>query len=68
MYKQVATYHNAIDLQEYTETVTAYFTQCTDDDDVPDTKTITGRANLKPWLTGKSTRVQRWGQGEPDDS
>ncbi len=31
MFKQAATYNNTTDLQEYTETVTAYITKCIDD-------------------------------------
>ncbi len=46
MFKQAATYNNTTDLQEYTETVTAYITKCIDD--VTVTKTITVRANQKP--------------------
>ncbi len=50
MFKQAATYNNTTDLQEYSETVTAYITKCID---VTVTKTITVRANQKPWLTGE---------------
>ncbi len=39
---QAATYNNTTDLQEYSETVTAYITKCIDD--VMVTKTITVRA------------------------
>ncbi len=42
-YKEAATYNNHTDLQEYTETVTAYIKKCMDD--VTVTKTITTRAN-----------------------
>ncbi len=31
MFKQAATYNNTTDLQEYSETVTAYITKCIDD-------------------------------------
>ncbi len=55
MFKQAATYNNTTDLQEYTETVTAYITKCIDD--VTVTKTITVRANQKPWLTGEVYRL-----------
>ncbi len=55
MFKQAATYNNTTDLQEYTETVTAYITKCIDD--VTVTKTITIRANQKPWLTGEVYRL-----------
>lgn len=55
MFKQAATYNNTTDLQEYTETVTAYITKCTDD--VIVTKTITVRANQKPWLTEEVYRL-----------
>ncbi len=54
MFKQAATYNNTTDLQEYSETVTAYITKCIDD--VTVTKTVcragdevglrTARANL----------------------
>ncbi len=55
MFKQAATYNNTTDLQEYTETVTAYITKCIDD--VTVTKTITVQANQKPWLTGEVYRL-----------
>ncbi len=55
MFKQTATYNNTTDLQEYSETVTAYITKCIDD--VTVTKTITVRANQKPWLTGEVYRL-----------
>ncbi len=45
MFKQAATYNNTTDLQEYTETVTAYITKCIDD--VTVTKTITVRDNQR---------------------
>ncbi len=48
MFKEAATYNNHTDLQEYTETVTAYIKKCMDD--VTVTKTITTRANQKPWI------------------
>ncbi|KAL0150142.1 hypothetical protein M9458_054569 [Cirrhinus mrigala] len=48
-FKQTATHNNTTDLQEYTETVTAYINKCTED--VTSTKTITVHANPKPWLT-----------------
>ncbi|XP_028826871.1 zinc finger matrin-type protein 4-like [Denticeps clupeoides] len=35
MFKQAATYNNITDLQEYTETVTAYITKCTEDEQSP---------------------------------
>ncbi len=54
MFKQAATYNNTTDLQEYSETVTAYITKCIDD--VTVTKTITVQANQKPWLTGEVYR------------
>ncbi len=55
MFKQAATYNNTTDLQEYSETVTANITKCIDD--VTVTKTITVRANQKPWLTGEVYRL-----------
>ncbi len=51
MFKEAATYNNHTDLQEYTETVTAYIKKCMDDLTV--TKTITTRANQKPWMTAE---------------
>ncbi len=51
MFKEAATYNNHTDLQEYTETVTAYIKTCIDD--VTVTKTITTRANQKPWMTAE---------------
>ncbi len=55
MFKETATYNNHTDLQEYTETVTAYIKNCIDD--VTVTKTITTRANQKPWMTAEVRRV-----------
>ncbi|KAL0178046.1 hypothetical protein M9458_026940, partial [Cirrhinus mrigala] len=55
MFKQAATYNNTTDLQEYAETVTAYINKCTED--VTVTKTITVRANQKPWMTGEVYRL-----------
>ncbi len=49
--KRTATYNNHTDLQEYTETVTAYIKKCIDD--VTVTKTITTHANQKPWMTAE---------------
>ncbi len=51
MFKEAATYNNHTDLQEYTETVTAYIKKCIDD--VTVTKTITTRANQKLWMTAE---------------
>ncbi|KAI2645345.1 hypothetical protein H4Q32_028858 [Labeo rohita] len=51
MFKEAATYNNHTDLQEYRETVTAYIKKCIDD--VTVTKTITTRANQKPWMTAE---------------
>ncbi len=51
MFKEAATYNNHTDLQEYTETVTAYIKKCMDD--VTVTKTITTHANQKPWMTAE---------------
>ncbi|KAK0154042.1 hypothetical protein N1851_003863 [Merluccius polli] len=51
MFKQAATYNQHINIQEYSDTVTAYISKCIDD--VTVTKTITVRANQKPWLTGE---------------
>ncbi len=51
MFKEAATYNNHTDLQEYTETVTAYIKKCMGD--VTVTKTIITRANQKPWMTAE---------------
>ncbi len=51
MFKEAATYNNHTDLQEYTETVTAYIKKCIDD--VTVTKIITTHANQKPWMTAE---------------
>ncbi len=51
MFKEATTYNNHTDLQEYTETVTAYIKKCIDD--VRVTKTITTRANQKQWMTAE---------------
>ncbi len=51
MFKEAATYNNHTDLQEYTETVTAFIKKCIDD--VTVTKTITTRANQKPWMAAE---------------
>ncbi len=51
MFKEAANYHDHTDLQEYTETVTAYIKKCMDD--VTVTKTITTCANQKPWMTAE---------------
>ncbi len=51
MFKEAATYNNHTDLQEHTETVTDYIKKCIDD--VTVTKTITTRANQKPWMTAE---------------
>ncbi len=59
MFKQAATYNNTTDLQEYSRLSLAYITKCIDD--VTVTKTITVRANQKPWLTGRSTDFWRLG-------
>ncbi len=48
---EAATYNNHTDLQEDTETVTAYIKKCIDD--VTVTKTTTTRANQKPWMTAE---------------
>ncbi|KAL0161432.1 hypothetical protein M9458_045157, partial [Cirrhinus mrigala] len=57
MFKQAPTYNNTTDLQEYAETVTAYINKCTED--VIVTKTITVRANQKPWMTGEVYRLPK---------
>ncbi len=51
MFKKTATYNNHTDLQEYTETVTAYIKNCIADGTV--TKTITTRSNQKLWMTAE---------------
>ncbi|KAK0147722.1 hypothetical protein N1851_012574 [Merluccius polli] len=57
MFKQAATNNNHIDNEELTDTVFSYIRKCTDD--VTHTKTITTRANKKPWLTGDVHRLLR---------
>ncbi|CAL9704913.1 unnamed protein product [Knipowitschia caucasica] len=57
MFKQAAIHNNITDLQEYTETVTAYITKCTED--VTDSKTIIIRSNQKPWITNEVLRLMR---------
>lgn len=57
MFREAATYNNCVDIQEYTETVLAYIRKCTDD--VTVTKTISIRANQKPWMTGEVQRLCR---------
>ena len=56
-FRQAATYSNTTDLQEYTGTVTSYMRKCMDD--VTVTRTISIRANQKPWLTGEVHRLLR---------
>ncbi len=51
MFKEAATYNNQTGQQEYTETMTAYIKKCIGD--VTVTKTITTRANQKPWMTAE---------------
>ncbi len=51
MFKEAAIYNNHTDLQEYTETVTAYIKNCIDD--VTVIKTITTHANQKAWMTAE---------------
>lgn len=55
MFKEAATYNCLIDVEEYTDTVTSYITKCIDD--VTHVKSITTRANQKPWLTGDVHRL-----------
>ena len=57
MFKQAATDNHHTNINEYTETVTAYISKCIDD--VTETKTITVRANQKPWLTREVHRLLR---------
>ena len=57
MFKQVATYNHHTNIQEYIDTVTAYIIKCIDD--VTETKTITVRANQKPWPMGDVYRLLR---------
>ena len=55
VFKQAVTYNNNTDLQEYADTVTGYISKCIED--VTVLKTITVRANQKPWLTGEVYRL-----------
>ena len=57
IFKQAATYNNHTNINEYTQSVTAYISKCTDD--VTETKTITVRPNQKPWLTAEVHRLLR---------
>ncbi len=57
MFKEAATYKKHTDLQEYTETVTAYIKNCIDD--VTVTKTITTHANQQPWMTAEVRGLQK---------
>ncbi|KAI4803307.1 hypothetical protein KUCAC02_006858, partial [Chaenocephalus aceratus] len=49
------TYNNTTNIQDYTETVTGYITKCIED--VTHTRSITIRANQRPWLTGEVHRL-----------
>ncbi len=67
MFKEAATYNIHTDLQEYTESLTAYIKKCIDD--VTVTKTITTRANQKPWMTAEvygllKTRYEAFRSGD----
>ncbi len=67
MFKEVATYNIHTDLQEYTESLTAYIKKCIDD--VTVTKTITTHANQKPWMTAEvygllKTRYEAFRSGD----
>ena len=55
MFREAATHNNNTDIEEYTDTVTSYISKCIDD--VTHMKTITNRANQKPWLTGDVHRL-----------
>uniref|UniRef100_A0A672HXF0 Reverse transcriptase domain-containing protein n=1 Tax=Salarias fasciatus TaxID=181472 RepID=A0A672HXF0_SALFA len=57
VFREAATFNDTIDLQEYTETVTAYMRKCMDD--VTVSRTISTHANQKPWLTGEVHRLLR---------
>lgn len=49
MFKEAATCDKHINLEEYAASVTGYISKCIDD--VTVSKSITTRANQKPWLT-----------------
>ncbi|KAI5629143.1 gastrula zinc finger protein XlCGF28.1-like [Silurus asotus] len=51
MFSEAATNGDFINLEKYTSTVTSYIGKCIDD--VTISKTITTRANQKPWMTAK---------------
>ncbi len=57
MFKEAATYYNHTDLQEYTETVTAYIKNCIDD--VTVTKTITTSEGDKAALKTARANLSR---------
>lgn len=48
---------DSIDLEDYTETLTAYNRKCIDD--VAVIKTITSRPNQRPWLTAEVWMLMR---------
>lgn len=69
-FRQAASY-NITDLQESTKTIMAYIRKYMDD--VTLTKTISIRANQKPWLTGEGYKLLRtWNTafraGDKEDS
>ena len=51
IFKTAATVDNTIDVEEYAESVSANIQKCMED--VSATKTVTTRANQKPWMTNE---------------
>lgn len=56
-WSEAASCGSCIDLEEYTETVTAYISKFIDD--VTATKAVTSRANQRPWLTAEVRMLLR---------
>lgn len=57
VFRQAATCYDNKDIEKYTDTVTSYITKCIEN--VSYSRTITTRANRKPWLTGEVHKLLR---------
>lgn len=57
MFKKAATFSDHINMDEYAMTVSAYINKCMEDVSV--TKTITTRANQKPWMTNEVRKMHK---------
>ena len=55
MFKAAATYNNHINIDEYVMSVSAYINKCMED--VSASKSITARANQKPWMTDEVLKM-----------